>query len=201
VTGEEATIDPKDITYDILIDDTERPDRGGSEVAGGPAKPQGDHPVVTILDMAVRQSGEMLKKQSLPPANNDVYTNFSRPFLNEAAWHYLPDGALPDDPRFALALGVGGLALAFAPTLIAVYQKQEEEKRRELEEKKRRKQRREEEGNTEEREITNPVTGAHYSVAESRAGKVPVKRSEVSPDPVPEPPWLERLDSGGLVGM
>ena len=179
---EEATIDPKDITYDILIDDTERPDRSGPEAAGGPAKPQGDHPVVTILDMAVRQSGEVLKKQSLPPANNDVYTNFSRPFLNEAAWHYLPDGTLPDDPRFALALGVGGLALAFAPTLLALYQKQEEEKKKEEQEKKRKRTRSEENGEGEEGpEQRNP---------------------DPIPGPVAEPPdWMTRLESGMLGGM
>lgn len=198
---EAATIDPKDITYDILIDDTERPDRGGPEAAGGPAKPQGDHPVVTVLDMAVKQSGEFLRKQNLPPANMAVYESFSKPFLNEACWHYLPDGGLPDDPRFALVLGVAGLGLAFAPTLLAVYEQKEEEKRRAEQEKKRRKQRREEEENTEEAQITNPVTGTHYPVAESRAGKVPVKRSEVSSDPVPEPPWMERLEGGALTGI
>lgn len=183
MTGEEVTIDPKDITYDILIDETEQPDRDGPEAAGGPAKPQGDHPVVTILDMAVRQSGELLRKQNLPPANNDVYENFSRPFLNEAAWHYLPDGTLPDDPRMALALGVGGLALAFAPTLLALYQKQEEEKKGEEQEKKRRRERRtEENGDGEEEEK-------------------PEKRTPV-PGPVAEPPdWMTRLESGGLLGM
>lgn len=205
MTETEATIDPKDITYDILIDDTERPDRGGPEAAGSPAEEKGDHPVLTILDMAVKQSGEFLRKQNLPPANTAVYESFSKPFLNEACWHYLPDGSLPDDPRFALALGVAGLGLAFAPTLIAVYQQKEEEKRRELEEKKRRKQRREEENDEgevqekTEKRITNPVTGTKYPVAESRVGKPP--RSEPE-EPAAEPPdWMTRLESGGLLGM
>lgn len=71
----DVTIDKKDITYDIILDDTEaeRQDRGGPEAAGGPAEPQGDHPIVTVLDMAVKQSGEFLRKQSLPPANTAVY--------------------------------------------------------------------------------------------------------------------------------
>lgn len=199
---DEVTIDPKDITYDILIDDTEeRPDRGGPEVAGGPAKPQGDHPVVTVLDMAVKQSGEFLRSQNLPPANTAVYESFSKPFLNEACWHYLPDGGLPDDPRFALALGVGGLALAFAPTLLALYQKQEEEKKRELEEKKQKRNRRTEEndeGEEEEKEekrivMKNPVTGKEYPVK---------RRSEVgTPEVVPSPDWMTRLESGMLGGM
>ena len=179
---EEATIDPKDITYDILIDETERPARDSPEAAGGPAKEKGDHPVVTVLDMAVKQSGELLKKQNLPPANNDVYTSFSRPFLNEAAWHYLPDGTLPDDPRFALALGVGGLALAFAPTLLALYERKEEEKKREEQEKKRKRTRSEENGDGEEEEKQE-------------------KRNPV-PGPAAEPPdWMTRLEGGALRGM
>lgn len=179
---EEATIDPKDITYDILIDDTEeRPDRGG------PAEPKGDHPVVTVLDMAVKQSGEFLRKQNLPPANTAVYESFSKPFLNEACWHYLPDGGLPDDPRVALALGVGGLALAFAPTLIALYHKREEEKKREEQEKKRKKERREEEngeGEEEEKRVTRREA-----------------EEEEPPAAVPVPDWMTRLEGGALRGM
>ena len=204
---EEATIDPKDITYDILIDDTEeRPDRdGGPAAAGGPAAEKGDHPVVTVLDMAVKHSGDYLKKQNLPPANTAVYEDFSKPFLNEAAWHYLPDGGLPDDPRVALALGVGGLALAFAPTLIALYERKEEEKKREEQEKKRKKERREEaeEGEEEKEEkeerqvIKNPVTGKAYPV--KRRSEVVKRRSD--PEAVPSPDWMTRLESGMLGGM
>jgi len=172
---DEATIDPKDITYDVLIDDTERPAGGPASAAG---EERGDHPVLTILDMAVKQSAVYLKKQGLPPANNDVYENFSKPFLNDAAWHYLPDGSLPDDPRFALVVGVAGLGLAFAPTLIALYERKEtEEKRRKEEEKRRRKVAADEE-KTEER------------------------KPDVPPGPVAAPPpWLERLEGGALTGM
>ncbi|MDD4484256.1 MAG: hypothetical protein PHD55_07820 [Methanoregula sp.] len=181
---EEVTIDPKDITYDILIDDTEeRPDRdGGPAAAGRPAEEKDDHPVVTVLDMAMKHSGGYLEKQHLPPPNTDIYKDFSKPFLNEACWHYLPDGGLPDDPRVALALGVGGLALAFAPTLIALYERKEEEKKREEQEKKRRKQRREEpEGGDGEEERREP---------------------DPIPGPVAEPPdWMTRLESGMLGGM
>lgn len=191
----ETTIDPKDITYDILIDETEeRP-----AAAGGPAEEKGDHPVVEILGMAVKHSGGYLEKQHLPPPNADIYKDFSKPFLNEACWHYLPDGGLPDDPRVALALGVGGLALAFAPTLIALYERKEEEKRKELEEKKRKREKRtEENGEGEEAEeerqvIKNPVTGREYPVK---------RRSEVaeSPEAVPSPDWMTRLESGGRLG-
>ncbi|WP_292728044.1 hypothetical protein [Methanoculleus sp.] len=180
---EEVTVDKKDITYDILIDESEeRPDRGGPDAAGGPAKEMGDHPVVTAIDLAVKHSEGYLKKQNLPPANADVYKDFSRPFLNEAAWHYLPDGGLPDDPRFALALGVGGLALAFAPTLLALYERKEEEKKREEQEKKRKRIRSEENGDGEEEEKQE-------------------KRTPV-PGPVAEPPdWMTRLESGMLGGM
>lgn len=182
---EEVTIDPKDITYDILIDDTEeRPDRdGGPAAAGGPAGPKGDHPVVTVLDMAVKHSGGYLEKQNLPPPNVDVYKDFSKPFLNEACWHYLPDGGLPDDPRVMLALGVGGLALAFAPTLIALYERKEEEKKKEEEEKKRKKERRTEENGEGEEEETEE------------------RRKPEIPGPVADPPdWMTRLESGGRLG-
>ncbi|WOX55058.1 hypothetical protein R6Y95_06170 [Methanoculleus palmolei] len=196
MTGEEATIDPKDITYDILIDDTERPDRGGPEA---PAEERGDHPAISILDMAVKQSGVYLKKNGLPGANNDVYEHFSKPFLNDALWHYLPDGTIPDDPRLALVIGAGGLALAFAPTLIALYERKEEEKKKELEEKKRKKERRTEE--TEEKEdeapmttFRNPVTGREIPV-----GRPPREREE---PPAAEPPdWMTRLEGGALSGM
>lgn len=199
----ETTIDPKDITYDILIDDTEeRPDRGASGASSGPAEEKGDHPVVTILDMAVKQSGEFLRKQNLPPANTAVYESFSKPFLNEACWHYLPDGGLPDDPRVALALGVGGLALAFAPTLIALYERKEEEKKKEEEEKKRKREKRTEENGEGEEEkeerqvIKNPVTGKEYPV--KRRSEVVKRRSD--PEAVPSPDWMTRLESGGRLG-
>lgn len=188
MTETEATIDPKDITYDIILDDTEeRPDRGGPRAVGGPAEEKGDHPVLTILDMGIKQSGDYLKKQNLPPANNDVYENFSKPFLNEAAWHYLPDGSLPDDPRFALVLGVAGLGLAFAPTLIAVYQKKEEEEKRRIAEERKRRRKREENDEGE--------------MEEKPERRIPVPRSEVSKESVPEPPWMERLEGGALTGI
>ena len=158
-------IDSKDITYDLILDAGDLDDQRAKTAD----RDLGDHPVLTILDMAVKQSGVFLKKQGLEPPNCAVYESFSKPFLNEAAWHYLPDGTLPDDPRLALALGVGGLALAFGPTLIALYERKEEEKRREVQEK------------TEKR--------------------IPVKRSEVSKEPVPEPPWMERLEGGALTGI
>lgn len=202
MTGEEATIDPKDITYDILIDDTEeRPDRaGGPAAAGSPAEEKGDHPVVEILGMAVKHSGGYLEKQHLPPPNTDIYKDFSKPFLNEACWYYLPDGGLPDDPRVALALGVGGLALAFAPTLIALYERKEEEKKREEQEKKRKKERREEENGEgdeqENRVIKNPVTGKEIPV-----GRGPRREEEEEPPAAgPIPDWMTRLESGGRLG-
>lgn len=199
---EEVTVDKKDITYDILIDDTEeRPDRGASGASSGPAEEKGDHPAIAILDMAIKQSAVFLKEQGLPPANNAVYESFSKPFLNEALWHYLPEGTLPDDPRFALVMGVAGLGLAFSPTLIALYHKREEEKKREEQEKKRKKERRSEENDEREEEekeekrivMKNPVTGKEYPVK---------RRSEVgTPEVVPSPDWMTRLEGGALRGM
>lgn len=181
----EETIDRKDVTPDFLIDDltSEKEDRPGGEVSAEPLKEKGDHPVITILDMAVKQSGEYLRKQNLPPANNAVYESFSKPFLNEACWHYMPDGSLPDDPRLALVLGVGGLGLAFAPTLIAVYHRKEEEEKRKEQEKKRRKQREQKEKNDEEGEEE-----------ENRGEENRIE--EVEP-----PDWMTRMEGGALPGM
>lgn len=190
---EEKTLDKKDITYDILIDDLldeggEGRGRGGpAELPAASAAEKGNHPAITILDMAVKQSGAYLRKQGLPPANNDVYEDFSKPFLNTAAWHYLPEGNLPDDPRIALALGVAGLGLAFAPTLIAVYQKKEEEEKRRIAEERKRRRKREENDEGE--------------MEEKPERRIPVPRSEVSKEPVPEPPWMERLEGGALSGI
>jgi len=188
---EEKTLDRKDITYDILIDDLL--EEGEGRGLGGPAEPpaasaaeKGNHPAITILDMAVKQSGAYLRKQGLPAANNDVYENFSKPFLNTAAWHYLPEGNLPDDPRIALALGVAGLGLAFLPTAIAVYQKKEEEERRRIVEKKIRRnqknQRREKENSEREEEGEGE------------------EREEVKEEPA-GPDWMERLEGGALLGI
>lgn len=193
-------IDKKDITYDILIDaGEEEGGRGGAAGSQSPVEDRGDHPAITILDMAVKQSGEYLKKQGLPPANNAVYESFSKPFLNTALWHYMPAGSIPDDPRVALALGVGGLGLAFLPTMLAAYQHQEEEKRREEQEKRRKKQKREEgedEGEEEEtKRIRNPVTGTEYNVG------VPPHERRKKEAPPPGPDWMERLESTGLPGM
>ncbi len=187
----EEKIDPKDVTYDFLINDAGE-DRGGEASGAPPAKEEkGDHPAVTILDMAVKQSGEFLQKEGLPPANTAVYENFSKPFLNEALWRYLPDGTIPDDPRVALALGVGGLALAFTPTLIAVYQRNEEKKEQEKKQKKEEKRTESGREDVEEKKtIKNPVTGKEYPV-----GKPPHERD------TPPPDWMARLEGGGLPGL
>lgn len=193
-------IDKKDITYDILIDAGEEEGGRGGAAGAPPVEDRGDHPAITILDMAVKQSGEYLKKQGLPPANNAVYESFSKPFLNTALWHYMPAGSIPDDPRVALALGVGGLALAFAPTLIALNQKKAEEEKKERE-KAREKHREETEEKDEEMPIMtvfrNPVTGKEIPV-----GVPPHERKkEERKEETPAPDWMARLEGGGLPGM
>jgi len=178
----EKDLDKKDITYDIIIDDLlEDEGRGsaGYDESSASAEPKGDHPAISILDMAIRQSGAYLKGRGLPPANNDVYENFSKPFLNEALWHYLPEGNLPDDPRIALALGVAGLGLAFAPTMIAIYQKQEEEEKRRIAEEQRKKKKREE----------------RKSGEETEREEEPAELGDNFPD------WIERLEGGALSGI
>jgi hypothetical protein len=198
----EEKIDRKDVTIDFLIDGTgEEEEERRTGAAGAPqVEDRGDHPAVAILDMAVKQSGEYLRKQGLPPANNAVYEHFSKPFLNTALWHYLPDGSIPDDPRVALALGVGGLALAFAPTLIALNQKKAEEEKKERE--KAKEKHREETEETEEEipimtTFRNPVTGKEIPV-----GVPPHERKkEEKREETPAPDWMARLEGGGLPGM
>lgn len=184
----EEKIDKKDVTPDFLIDDLtsdKEEDRTGTTGAS-PKEEKGDHPAITILDMAVKQSGEFLKSQGLPPANNAVYENFSKPFLNTALWHYLPDGSIPDDPRVALALGIGGLALAFAPTVIALHHRKEEEEEEKKEKEKAKKKRETEE--KDEQTFHNVVTG---------------EKIEEKKDETPVPDWMTRLEenTGGLPGM
>jgi len=169
-------INHKDVTYDFILNDEAVKEE---EEAAGPApeeKEKGDHPVITLLDLAINQSGIYLKKQGLPPANTAIYEGFSRPFLNAALWEYLPDGDLPDDPRIGLALGVGGLGLAFAPTLLALKDKKEKE----------------------EKAAKTPKKAPKKEEEEKAAGPAPVNQEEEEPA---GPDWLDRLEGGGLPGM
>lgn len=183
-----VTVDKKDITYDVLMidDDDERSPGSGPGSAGGPAEDRGDHPVIYVLDLAVKQSGDYLQGEGLPPPNNAVYENFSKPFLNDALWHYLPDGGVPDDPRIALALGVAGLGLAFAPTMIALWHRRQEEEKREQERQKQQKREREARQNPNEQAAqTEEDTQDHE------------EREQERQSPSDYPNWLTRIESGG----
>jgi len=185
IETETVTVEKKDITYDVLIgDEDERSPGSGPGGSGGPAEDRGDHPVIYILDMAVKQGGEYLRGEGLPPPNNAVYENFSKPFLNDALWHYLPDGGVPDDPRIALVLGVAGLGLAFAPTMIALWHRQQEEERKEQE--RQNQQRREREARQSEQAArTDEDTQDHG------------EREQERQFPSDYPTWLQRIASGG----
>ncbi|MDI6718036.1 MAG: hypothetical protein QMD46_00275 [Methanomicrobiales archaeon] len=95
----------KDIAEDIIPADEKREE---ALKAGEAAKPQGDRAVVALLDMTMETGGDYLKIAGYSPPTDSIYKNFSRPFLNKACWHYLPDEKLPDDQKVALLLGVGG---------------------------------------------------------------------------------------------
>lgn len=86
---------------------------------------------MTLLDIAFETGAEYLKKEGYPAPMDGVYKNFSRPFLNKAAWCYLPDQQLPEDPKVALLLGEGGLVLAFSLVLIEMYMRRKAEEREE----------------------------------------------------------------------
>ena len=136
----------KDVTPDLEIKEVE-------EEKEKPEIPSEDHPGVVVLDMAIEQSVEFCRKNSLPPPNTKIYEDFSRPFLNKAFWYYFPDGELPDNPKIALLLGVSGIGIAYLPTIMAYYDR----KRKKIEkstEKKEAEEQKAEEVKTEKREKT-----------------------------------------------
>lgn len=162
-----AEIAKKDITEDIILADEKRE-------AALETVPKADHAVVTLLDIAFDTGTDYLKKEGYPAPMDGVYKHFSRPFLNKAAWCYLPDQQLPEDPRVALLLGVGGLVLAFSPALIEVY------KRRKAEEK---------EGSEEKKEEAPKEVKPELITAK-----------EGLEAPLPEaPPWMKRIEAGGML--
>lgn len=195
-TGEPEALNRKDITEDILISD-----QGPSGVRPEGAEERGDHPVLSLLDMAVKVGGDYCKNTALPPPNTSVYEHFSKPFLNTALWHYLPDGSIPDDPRVALAVGAGGLVLAFAPAFIELYKRKQEEKYGEEPEG----------GEKSEKIIKNPVTCSEYRVKDgsSKRGEVRGEKSEYIPaldvetpkDGFESPVWVNRLNSALIPGL
>ncbi|RXE56411.1 hypothetical protein ABH15_10020 [Methanoculleus taiwanensis] len=194
-TAELEELNRKDITADILLSDFDGDGEGSDR--GGEPEQKGDHPVLAILDMAVSTGADYCRKTALPPPNTSVYEHFSKPFLNTALWHYFPDGNVPDDPRIALAVGVGGLALAFTPALLELHRRRQEEA-----------EYGEEDGEKEEKRIKNPVTGSEYRVKEG-SGKRGEKREDYIPalsvDAPKEgfesagsgelPAWMKRLTS------
>jgi hypothetical protein len=192
--GEIEALNRKDITEDILITDQ---DSGGVRPVAE-VEERGDHPVLSLLDMAVKVGGDYCKKTALPPPNTSVYEHFSKPFLSTALWHYFPDGSIPDDPRVALAAGAGGLALAFAPALMEVYKRKQAEKYGEEPEK-------------EEKRIKNPVTGSEYRVKdgssrrrEERGEKseyIPALDVETPKDGFESPVWVDRLNNALIPGL
>ncbi len=173
----------KDITADLLdFDISDEEDPIGSE--GGPGgspgiEEKGDHPGIALLDMAISTGADYCKKERLPPPNEALYEGFSRPFLNSALWHYMPDGSVPDDPRLGLLAGVAGLALACAPTAIAVYQREEEKKKQ----KEKKKKDPDDEGAGRENE---------------RSADRPAADPPVDPHPGDPPSWVSKLSSEAM---
>lgn len=142
---DELEFESKDITDDVVLKVTTDEEKGPKEAEAEeteeePEKeiPEEDHPAITLLDMAFNQSIEFCKAQKLPEPNKAVYENFSRPFLNKAFWHYLPEGDLPDDPKLALLLGFAGLGFAYIPTIMAFWRKQKEKEEAKADETKQR---------------------------------------------------------------
>ncbi len=120
---EEPEIEAKDITEEVAIEEKKEDEEVEEE--------KGDHPAITLLDLAIDQAVEYCKKNNLPEPNKGIYEGFSRPFLNKAFWHYLPGGDLPDDPRLMLILGVAGLGFACLPTVMAFWRKEKSKEKKE----------------------------------------------------------------------
>lgn len=115
-------LNEKDITDIVISDKQEQPEEAKEEKPKEQI-PEGDHPGIAIIDIALNQAVEFCKKNNIPEPNLAVYQSFSRSFLNKALWHYFPSGDLPDDPRIALLLGVSGLGFACLPTVLYFFRK------------------------------------------------------------------------------
>lgn len=115
-------LNEKDITDIVISDKQEQPEEAKEEKPKEQI-PEGDHPGIAIIDIALNQAVEFCKKNNIPEPNLTVYQSFSRSFLNKALWHYFPSGDLPDDPRIALILGVSGLGFACLPTVLYFFRK------------------------------------------------------------------------------
>lgn len=56
--------------------------------------------------------------QGLPAPAGFIWENFSRPLLNKALFHYMPENLTPQSPALCLSLGIGGLVAAHIPCYI-----------------------------------------------------------------------------------
>ena len=120
---EEGFLNEKDITDIVISDEQEQEQVEEAQEKPKEQIPEGDHPGIAIIDIALSQAVEFCKKNNIPEPNLAVYQSFSRSFLNKALWHSFPSGDLPDDPRIALLLGVSGLGFACLPTVLYFFRK------------------------------------------------------------------------------
>lgn len=78
-----------------------------------------EHSLLWLLDAGMEQSKSFCVSQNLPAPNTVIWENFSRPLLNKALLHYMPDSLTPESPAACLALGIIGIAAAHIPPYIA----------------------------------------------------------------------------------
>ena len=94
------------------------------------------HPITIVLDTLVKTSDSYLKSKKKPQPNRDAYTNLARPNLDEAFKQLIPvesDAEL--NPYILLLMGLGGMALVYAPLIIDIVDKklnEEKPKKRQL---------------------------------------------------------------------
>jgi hypothetical protein len=88
--------------------------------------PDKEHSLLWLIDTGIQQSKEFCVKADLPEPATAIYENFSRPLLNKALLHYIPDTGNVQSPAACLMLGLAGVAACYIPVLIAMQQKRTE---------------------------------------------------------------------------
>lgn len=82
------------------------------------------HPVTIVLDTIVKTSDAYLKSKKKPRPNCDAYTTLARPNLDEALKQLIPvESEAQLNPYILLIMGLGGMALVYAPLIIDIVDK------------------------------------------------------------------------------
>lgn len=87
------------------------------------------HPLTIVLDTVIKTSDSYLKTKKLPQPNREAYTALARPNLDEALKQLLPtESSTQLNPYILLLMGLGGMALVYAPLILDTVDKKLHEK-------------------------------------------------------------------------